>query len=129
MSNSLAFYSDAGLTVPLARLDAAQAVDGSAAAVDRVVWLGSPVPGTAFMADSDPGVDPLVVAIVDAATGLQIDGRQAPLTEESLPAGAQLALFDALAQLLDDLRGQRLLALQSGKRNCHAEITHTVSMQ
>ena len=39
------------------------------------------------------------------------------------------ALFDALAQLLDDLRGQRLLALQSGKRNCHAEITHTVSMQ
>ena len=69
MSNSLAFYSDAGLTVPLARLDAAQAVDGSAAAVDRVVWLGSPVPGTAFMADSDPGIDPLVIAIVDAAAG------------------------------------------------------------
>lgn len=72
MSNSLAFYSDAGLTVPLIRLDAAQAVDGSAAAVDRVVWLGSTAAGTAFQADSDPGVDPVVVAIVDSATGLQI---------------------------------------------------------
>jgi len=34
------------------------------------------------------------------------DGRRAC-------AGAQLALFDALAQLLDDLRGQRLLALKA----------------
>lgn len=83
MSNALAFYSDAGLTVPLIGLDATQATDGSAAAVDRVVWLGAPVAGRAFQADSDPGVDPVVVSVVDAATGLQI-----PATSVRLAATA-----------------------------------------
>jgi len=102
VSNSLAFYSDAGLTVPLARLDAAQAVDGSAAAVDRVVWLGSPVPGTAFMADSDPGVDPLVVAIVDAATGLQIPAASLRLAASAAGlAGATPGASLALAAVVE----------------------------
>lgn len=97
MSNNLAFYSDAGLTVPLASLEAAQSTDGSAAAVDRIVWLGSPVAGYVFQASSDPGVDPLVVSIVDSLTGLQIPASSLRLaaTAGGLPGatpGASLTL-------------------------------------
>lgn len=72
MSNSLAFFSDSGLTTPMTQLFAVQTNDGSAAAVDAVAYLGSPVSGTAFSASSAPGVDPIMVSIVDALTGLQI---------------------------------------------------------
>ena len=64
MSNTLLFYSDAGLTVPLSRLEAAQSTTGTAGAVDQVVWLGSPVAGHAFQASSDPGTDPVIVSII-----------------------------------------------------------------
>jgi len=72
MSNSLAFYADAGLTAPLTRLEAAQATDGNAPAVDRVVYLGSTATGKKFQATSDPGVDPIIVSIADSLTGAQI---------------------------------------------------------
>jgi hypothetical protein len=72
MSNSLAFYADAGLTTPLTRLDAAQATDGNAPAVDRTVYLGSTATDMKFWASSDPNVDPIIVSIVDSLTGSQI---------------------------------------------------------
>ncbi len=83
MSNRLAFYSDAGMTVPLSRLEAAQATNGSAGVVDRVVWLGSPVSGYVFQASSDPGVDSVVVSIVDSLTGLQIPASSLRLAATS----------------------------------------------
>lgn len=65
----IGFYEDAGLTVPAVRLAAMQASDGSAAAQDRVVYLGAQGAGVVYRAESDPGVDPIVVSIADAASG------------------------------------------------------------
>lgn len=70
MTVSLAFYADAGLTTPLARLDVLQADDDSLPAVDRIVYIGSTVPGKVFMAASDPGSAQIVISIVDAGAGV-----------------------------------------------------------
>jgi len=56
MSNTLRFYQDAGMSVPLNLAEAVQADDGAAAAVDRVAYLGSPVAGKKFQAASAPGL-------------------------------------------------------------------------
>jgi len=72
MSNSLGFYQDAGMTVPFARLDAVQADDGGAAAVDRVAYIGSTVAAMKFQDAAAPGTGQIVLDIVDAGTGLQI---------------------------------------------------------
>jgi len=72
MSNSLAFYTDAGLTTPLAQIGAVQTNDGSADAVDRVAYLGSPLSGMDFEAESSPGINQITVSIIDSLTGLQI---------------------------------------------------------
>lgn len=69
MATSFGFYSDAGLTTPLASLAAVQAADGSAAAVDSVVYFGSTASGKKVQATSDPGVDPVYIAIADSASG------------------------------------------------------------
>lgn len=72
MSNSLRFYQDAGMSVSLVLLEAVQTDDGGAAAVDRVVYLGSPVAGKKFQAASAPGSAQIVLSAVDAGAGLQI---------------------------------------------------------
>ncbi len=72
MSNSLLFYQDAGLTVSLSRIDALQASDGNAVAVDRVIYLGSTVSGKKFQDAVDPGAEPIVLSVVDSLTGLQV---------------------------------------------------------
>lgn len=65
----IGFFEDAGLTVPAALLAATQASDGSAPAQDRVFYLGAQDAGVVYRAESDPGVDPVVVSIADAAAG------------------------------------------------------------
>jgi len=72
MSNSLRFYQDAGMTVPLSSLSAVQADDGNAAAVDRVVYLGSPVSGKKFQAASAPGVAQISLSVANAGGVAQI---------------------------------------------------------
>lgn len=72
MSNSLRFYQDAGMTVPLSSLSAVQADDGNAAAVDRVVYLGSPVSGKKFQAASAPGTAQISLSVVNAGGVAQI---------------------------------------------------------
>ncbi len=72
MSNSLRFYLDAGMTVPLSSLSAVQADDGNAAAVDRVVYLGSPVSGKKFQAASAPGVTQMALSVENAGGAAQI---------------------------------------------------------
>lgn len=72
MSNALRFYQDAGMTMPANILEALQSDDGSAAAVDRVAYLGSPVAGKKFQSTSAPGTAQMVVSVADSETGLQI---------------------------------------------------------
>lgn len=69
MALSFAFHSDAALTTPVAaRLPFVQAVSDPVA-VDRVLYFGSRLSGRVCQAASDPGVDPVVVAIADANPG------------------------------------------------------------
>lgn len=69
MALSFGFYSDAGLTTPVAaRLRFVQAVSGPVA-VDRVIWFGSPLPARMCQAASDPGVDPVTIGVIDANSG------------------------------------------------------------
>lgn len=69
MTISLLFYLDAGLTTPATALAAIQDTDGSAAPEDRTLYLGSTAAGRQFRAVSNPGVDPVVLSIADAASG------------------------------------------------------------
>jgi len=69
MATTFGFFSDAALTTPLsARLLFTQAVS-SPAAVDKVVYFGSATASRKAMANSAPGVDPIVISITDAAGG------------------------------------------------------------
>jgi hypothetical protein len=70
MTVSLAFFADAGLTVPLSRLDVIQAADDSLPAVDRVIYLASTAAGKRFNAASDPGVDVITLSVVNTASGI-----------------------------------------------------------
>lgn len=69
MAFSLAFYLDAGLTALAGSLSVAQASDGSSAAVDRVVYLGSPVAGKKFELAANPGIDAISLSVADSASG------------------------------------------------------------
>lgn len=70
MALSFKLYTDAGLTTPLvSNLVCAQKADGSSDPVDKVVYLGSTTANRKIEADSNPGVDQIVVSIVDAAPG------------------------------------------------------------
>lgn len=109
MTISLQFYTDAGLTTPATDISALQASDGTAAAEDRVVYLGSTASGRKFRADSDPGVDPILVSIVDSTTGSGVQathiklattngGLAAALGGQALSLGTQLLSGVANAQ-------------------------------
>lgn len=69
MAISLDFYTNSGLSSVAGSLSAMQAADGSSAAVDQIIYLGSTAGGKKFRAQSNPGGDQIVVSIVDAASG------------------------------------------------------------
>lgn len=83
MTVSLQFYSDSGLTTPLSTLSVSQASDGSAAAVDSVIYLGSTASGMQFRADSYAGVDPIVLSISDSASGSGVEATHVKLATSS----------------------------------------------
>ncbi len=108
MAITLGFHSDSGLTDPLASLNVTQADDGSAPAVDRVVYLGSTAAGKLFQAASDPGVDDIVVSIADSGAGsgveaahvklaLSAGGLDTAVAGDPLPIGAGLLSGSASA--------------------------------
>jgi len=68
MSHTLFAYADPGLTVPLAVKDI---IWGSAGGTPRtgVIYLGTLTDATVVYADSDPGVDLIMLGIVDADSG------------------------------------------------------------
>ncbi|WP_430010333.1 hypothetical protein [Methylophaga lonarensis] len=86
MSTSLKFYADAGLTQELGQLVINQLANGSTPDVDNVVYLGSTVTGSVFEAQSDPGVDDIVVSIVDddPGNGVEVSDIRLALTQAGL---------------------------------------------
>lgn len=67
MALSFKLYTDANLTAPLAgNLICAQNADGSTPAVDKILYLGSTTASRKLEANSNPGVDQIVVSVVDA---------------------------------------------------------------
>jgi len=88
---SFGFFTDAGLTVPITtfRHFSTQA--------DRLVWFGSAVAGQQLQDDTAPGVDNVLVSIVDSAggSGLAASSVRLAATNGDLTAatgGAALSL-------------------------------------
>jgi len=79
MATTFGFFTDPALTTPLvSRLQFVQAVTSPSPA-DNAVYFGSNHPGRYCQANSDPGVDPVVVSIVDATPGAGV-----PVTDVKL---------------------------------------------
>lgn len=66
MATSLQFYSDAALSSPLTKANVVQRSDGATGPVDQVAYLGSGVANKKIRAASNPGVDNIVLSVVDA---------------------------------------------------------------
>ncbi len=98
MAFSLGFFSDAGLLTPFpGPLSVTQKSDGSTGPVDNLLFLGSAVAGRKFQADSNPGIDPILLSIGDltpAAGHLPTEVKLATtlLGLDSAVAGADLNL-------------------------------------
>ena len=88
MALSFGFFSDPALTTPISvRLQFVQ--DASApVAADKVVYFGSRLAGRVCKAGSNPGVDPVVLSVVDAASGA---GSPAADVRLALSSGALTA--------------------------------------
>ena len=86
MANTFAFYHDVSLTQPInsgAPLTATQDTANLLAAVDKTIYLGSTEAGKKLQTAVSPGVNPVVVSIVDADAG-----SGAPATEFRLSLSA-----------------------------------------
>ena len=100
MAISFTFYHDAALTQPITTLNplaATQDTAGILGAVDKTIYLGSTLTGNMIQAVSDPGVDAIVVSVVDAngATGAPTTEFKLALSSGGLTsatAGAALTL-------------------------------------
>lgn len=104
MAITFKFYHDAALTQEITSgnpITATQDGGVSLGAVDKTIYLGSTVAGNKLQVTTSPGVNPVVVSIVDAASG-----SGAPATEFKLAlssgglagatAGASLSLSNTL---------------------------------
>lgn len=86
------FYTDAALTTPLAvALSVKQRTDNSLPPADLQLWLGHDNDALKLQASSNPGVDQIVISVVDANAG---SGN--PTTAVKL-ATTQLGLDSAVA--------------------------------
>ena len=100
MSNTLDFYADAGLATPAPSIYAVQSSDGSAAAVDRVVYLGSPAAAKRFLASSDPGVDQITVSIASGGAGVPASALRLALTQGGLDSSTPGAPLDVGVEII-----------------------------
>ena len=69
MAISLKFYSDAALTTEVNMASPVAMAALASGSDDVQLWLGSTASGMQFQATSDPGVDDLVIDIVDTGAG------------------------------------------------------------
>ena len=84
---SFNLYADAGLTT-LAPVRLLQLASVAPATVDGVMYLGAPNAALTLQAESDPGVDPLVINTLDSAP---ITGAAATAVKLALSNGALTA--------------------------------------
>ncbi len=101
MALTFTFFADAGLSQVASNIAALQATDGTSPAVDRVVYLGSTTADVVLQAFSDPGVDPITVSLVDAATGSGVEAAHVSLatTQAGLDSATPGASIDLAAQI------------------------------
>ena len=93
MAITLKAYLDAGLTTEATTADMAAAASASA---DLQLWLGSTASGMKFQATDDPGVEAIMIDIVDTASGGTLPDTAAKLATTqaglaSATAGASLS--------------------------------------
>jgi len=96
MALTFGFFADAAATTPVVSLYFSQA-DSAPVAQDRIVYFASANAARRCQADSDPGIDPILVSIADAApvTGSPASDIKLALSSGGLAsavAGAALAL-------------------------------------
>jgi hypothetical protein len=97
MTTSLKVYADAALSSVVYNPNILQKSDGSTGPVDIVLYLGSVLAGKIIEAQSDPGVDNIVLSISDsgAGTGQTANAIKLALSSSGLDsavAGASLSL-------------------------------------
>jgi hypothetical protein len=98
MAFSLGFFSDAGLLTPFpGPLQVTQKSDGSTGPVDNLLFLGSTETSRKFQADSNPGIDDIILDIDDLAPGSGHEDTEVKLAItllglDSAVAGASLNL-------------------------------------
>lgn len=85
------WWADAGMTVPLTRLDFLRAE--SPVPVDGVAYFGNPIAGTKLQRASSPGAAPLQVAVADTTPGSGVEVANIRLA--STPAGLASAVAGA----------------------------------
>lgn len=103
MALSFKFYTDAALTTPLTgNIVATQNVDGSSDPVVHTLYVGSTTPSRQLEANSNPGVDQIVVSIEDAAptTGHPVTDVKLALTQNGLAAATPGASLNLGTQIL-----------------------------
>ena len=67
---TFALYTDSALTTAFTgSLSASQNVDGSTGRQDFTLYIGSTVSGKTLQADSNPGVDQIILSVNDSAIG------------------------------------------------------------
>jgi len=89
---SFAFYTNAGLTEPLAgNLIFEEPVDHSAVPDDIIIYYGAPssTPEVKVQAASDPGVDQVVVSITDSAPASDHDADEITLSADGTDWGTR----------------------------------------
>ncbi len=96
------FYNDAGLSAIATGISAAQAADGSAAAVDRVVYLGSTTAGKKLNTEASPGVNQITVSISDSAplAGVEASHVKLALSSAGLASATPGAALSLGTQIL-----------------------------
>ena len=80
MTISLKYFVDAALITELpGNLIIEQASDGSTGPVDVQLFLGSTAVGKKFQAQSDPGIDSIILTVVDANPGFDHEKEEVKL--------------------------------------------------
>lgn len=102
MAITFQFYSDAALTLPISSQGFTQAADGSIPPDQRLVYFGSTTASRTLKAVSNPGVDPINISVIDAATGSGEPATAVKMaaTQAGLAAAVAGAVFSVGTQVL-----------------------------
>jgi len=129
MAITFKFYSDAALTTAITAPLAFSQATPSPTPDDKVVYLGSVASGKTAEAVSDPGVDQIVVSIVDSASGSGSPATDVKLALSSgglssATAGAPLNIGTSIASGTANATAIHIRVLDStGSVGTHADLS------